>query len=177
MGFNKLLQNDPKKGIHFAGDPAVSILRTIKIVPFRDFLLDQSVPSNKKESGKKIILYTLWIASSGEQYLGSEAEYEKAMVVAKLPNNGSQSCARKARIYAYDARTAGSQQTIIIKRIQSCDIDASRRTDSQADRQALSPRESDLGNQLSTRFNGFANPRTCRRHFYRNLIYIEDAGL
>ena len=131
----------------------------------------------KRKAGKKIILYTLWIASSGEQYLGSEAEYEKAMVVAKLPNNGSQSCARKARIYAYDARTAGSQQTIIIKRIQSCDIDASRRTDSQADRQALSPRESDLGNQLSTRFNGFANPRTCRRHFYRNLIYIEDAGL
>lgn len=66
------------------------------------------------------------------------------MVVAKLPNNGSQSCARKARICAYDARTARSQQTIIIKRIQSCDIDASRRTDSQADRQALSPRESDL---------------------------------
>lgn len=103
-------------------------------------------------------MYTLRIASSGEQYLESEAEYEKAMVVAKLPNNGSQSCARKARICAYDARTARSQQTIIIKRIQSCDIDASRRTDSQADRQALSPRESDLGNQLSTRFNGFADP-------------------
>lgn len=57
MGFNKLLQNNPRKGIHFAGDPAVSILRTIKIVPFRDFLFDQSVPSNKKERGKKYFVH------------------------------------------------------------------------------------------------------------------------
>lgn len=60
MGFNKLLEDDPKKGIHFAGDPAVSILRTIKIVPFRDFLFDQSdQTTEQKRKRKKNILYTL----------------------------------------------------------------------------------------------------------------------
>ena len=48
---------------------------------------------------------------------------------AKLANNGSHKVVPERLETAYDERSTRSQQTIIIKRIRSCDIDASRQTD------------------------------------------------
>lgn len=96
-----------------------------------DSLFDQSISSKNRGGGSGKKKYSLHFVNSvcgeGEQYLGIWKPRRKAMVdEAKLANNGSHKVVPERLETAYDAR---SQQTIIIKRIRSCDIDASRQTD------------------------------------------------